>query len=117
MWNVCGELLIDNPSVINWLGSKLSIRCYRFNDYFKKAKENGFTENRGKSGLSNKTKQEIYNMWINHSINSTDSPNGRNQVRMNKESYIKRYGTNLKNDQVVAEKLNRRKKSKLWQTS
>ena len=56
-------------------------------------------------------------MWINHSINSTDSPNGRNQVRMNKESYIKRYGTNLKNDQVVVEKLNRRKKSKLWQTS
>ena len=29
LWNVCGEQLIDNPSFINWLGSKLSIRCYR----------------------------------------------------------------------------------------
>ena len=50
-------------------------------------------------------------MWINHNINSTDGRNGKNQVRMNKESYIKRYGTNLKNDQVVVEeKLIRRSK-------
>lgn len=103
MWNVCQEQLIDNPSFINWLSSKLSMRCYHFNNYFKKAKENGFTENRGKSGLSNETKHEIYNMWINHSINSTDSQNGRTQIRINEESYIKRYGTNLKNSQVLVE--------------
>lgn len=44
-----------------------------------------------------------YNMWINHSINSTDSWNGRTQIRINEESYIKRYDTNLKNSQVLVE--------------
>jgi len=98
---VCSEQLIDEPDFVSWLSSKLDIRCYRLKEYLKKAKENNFEENRGRSALSKMTKQKIYDMWIQNSINSTDGRNGRNQVSMNKESYIKKYGTDLVNEEVA----------------
>ena len=70
--------MIEDPDFFNWLSSEFNIWSHCFIDYVKKAKENSFKEERGRSGLSNILKQEIFDMWISDSINSADGSNGRN---------------------------------------
>ena len=69
----------------------------------KKAKENSFKEKKGRSGLSNILKQEIFDMWISNSINSTDGCNGRNIVCLNKDSYLKKCGPDIQSKEIVIE--------------
>ena len=84
--------------------SELNIQSHCFIDYVKKAKENSFKEKRGRSSLSNILKQEIFDMWVSNSINSTDGHSRRSIVCLNKDSsYLKKYGPDIQSKEIVIE--------------
>ena len=101
--NVFGEQLNDG-SFTKCLSCKLQIRRSKFNEYHSNWRRSLFSENRGRQELSQNVKQNIYDTWIKNSINSTDSRNGRNLVKLSKRTYIVQYGT-IKNNEAVTEEV------------
>ena len=103
LYQVCGEELIEDPDFLKWISSESNIQSHRFIDYVKQAKENSFQEKRGRSGFSNILKQEIFDMWVSNSINSTDG-HSRSIVCLNKEVWPDIQGK----ETVIEETVNRR---------
>ena len=48
-------------------------------------------ENRGISKLNVNLQQNIYDLWIENSIATTDSPNGRDKINLSKRRFLQQY--------------------------
>ena len=77
-----------DPSFLSWLASKLNIRTSRFLIYVANWRDRNFKETRGTgNSIDDELKQEIFDTWVENSINSTDGRNGRNLVNISKSKY------------------------------
>ena len=65
-------------------------------------------ETRGRNALPLETLQQIYDLWIEHSIPSTDGRNGRNMINLSKRKYIEQYGSQENKDIVMEQNTNKR---------
>ena len=63
-----------------------------------------FEEVRGRPIISYKTKQNIYDMWLQYSITSVDCRNGSESVKIKKSIYIQRFGSDTRNEIALVEK-------------
>ena len=79
---------MTDPSFLSWLASKLNIRTSRFFIYVANWRDHNFKETRGTANsIDDELKQEIFDTWVENSINSTDGRNGRNLVSISKSKY------------------------------
>ena len=79
---------MTDPSFLSWLGSKLNIRTSIFLIYVANWRDRNFKETRGTANSTDdKLKREIFDTWIENSINSTDGHNGRNLISISKSKY------------------------------
>ena len=79
---------MTDPSFLSWLASKLNIRASRFFIYVVNWRDRNFKETRGTANsIDDELKQEIFDIWVENSINSTDGCNGRNLVSISKSKY------------------------------
>ena len=79
---------MTDPSFLSWLASKLNIRTSRFLIYVANWRDRNFKETRGTANsIDDELKQEIFDTWVENSINSTDGRNGRNLVSISKSKY------------------------------
>ena len=76
-----GEQL-NNENFLKWIVDKLGIRKSRFVDTVRRWEAIQYKESRGREDISFKSKQKIYNTWIENCITSTDGQNGRNVVQI-----------------------------------
>ena len=112
LYAVCGEeLLVNDERFSVWLCGRLDVqhKHARFITYIRKAIENKFIETRGRNPLSPEFKQNIYDIWLENSIPSTDGRNGRNIVSIAKEQFQQKFGS-VNSSVHLEEKLNRRGK-------
>ena len=79
---------MTDPSFLSSLPSKLNIRTSRFFIYVANWRDHNFKETRGTANsIDDELKQEIFDTWVENSINSTDGRNGRNLVSISKSKY------------------------------
>ena len=79
---------MSDPSFLSWLASKLNIWTSRFFIYVANWGDHSFKETRGTANsIDDELKQEIFDTWVENSINSTDGRNGRNLVSISKSKY------------------------------
>ena len=79
---------LTDPSFLSWLASKLNIRTSRFLIYVANWRDRNFKETRSTANsIDDELKQEIFDTWVENSINSTDRRNGRNLVSISKSKY------------------------------
>ena len=84
------------------LAKGLDIRTYRLQASLNKCKSSNFAERRGRHIF--KKRQLVYDMWIDHSIPSTDGRNGRNIITISKRHFLP--FTNLNQKVLIEEKVN-----------
>ena len=63
----------------------------------------GCEETRGRKNLSGEIRQSVYDIWIEHSVNSTDGRNGKNTVKITNLQYL-RLCSDLNNENIKIEK-------------
>ena len=79
---------MTDPRFLSWLASKLNIRTSKFLIYVANWRDHNFKETRGTgNSIDDELKQEIFDTWVENSINSTDGRNGRNLVSISKSKY------------------------------
>ena len=62
----------------------------------------------GRKKLSDEIRQSLYDIWIEHSVNSIDGRNGRNTVKTTKLQYLRLY-SDLNNENIkIEERANKR---------
>ena len=84
------------------LAKSLDIRTYRLQASLNKCKSSNFAERRGRHIF--KKRQLVYDIWIDHSIPSTDGRNGRNIITISKRHFLP--FTNLNQKVLIEEKVN-----------
>ena len=58
--------------------------------------------------MSDEIRQSVYDIWIEHSVNSTDARNGSNTVKITKLQYLRLY-SGLQNENIkIEERANKR---------
>ena len=68
----------------------------------------GCEETRGRKNLSGEIRQSVYDIWIEHSVNSTDGRNGKNTVKITNLQYLRLY-SGLNNENIkIEERANKR---------
>ena len=68
----------------------------------------GCEETRGRKNLSGKIRQSVYDIRIEHSVNSTDGRNGKNTVKITNLQYLRLY-SGLNNENIkIEERANKR---------
>ena len=91
---------MTDPSFLTWLASKLNIQPSRFLIYVANWRDRNFKETRGTANsIDDELKQEIFDTWVENSINSTDGRNGRNLVSISKSKYNELFN-NIENKTV-----------------
>ena len=110
------DKMID-PSFLSWLASKLNIRTSRFLIYVANWRDRNFKETRGTANsIDDELKQEIFDTWVENSINSTDGRNGRNLVSISKSKYNELFN-NIENKTVSVNVVMKRRERALYQAN
>ena len=110
------DKMID-PSFLSWLASKLNIRTSRFLIYVANWRDRNFKETRGTANsIDDELKQEIFDTWVENSINSTDGRNGRNLVSISKSKYSELFN-NIENKTVSVNVVMKRRERALYQAN
>ena len=66
--------------------------------------ESGMGEGRGRWSIDLDTRQQIYNLWIEHSQASPDNRNDQYKVKISKMDYINKY-TGIENKNIIIEEI------------
>ena len=82
---------IDDPYFQKWLSSSLGLIYSRFIHQHNFWKEKEYIETRGRKGLSDELRQEIYDEWKINSIFSPVHRDGRDTVKMRTLHHLKEY--------------------------
>ena len=108
LYNIYGDDLLTCDLTLSWLAKQLCvvkrIRIYNVVNNWLAA----LPETRGRNALPLETLQQIYDLWIEHSIPSTDGRNGRNMINLSKRKYIEQYGSQENKDIVMEQNTNKR---------
>ena len=108
---------MTDPSFLSWLASKLNIRTSRFLIYVANWRDRNFKETRGTANsIDDELKQEIFDTWVENSINSTDGRNGRNLVSISKSKYNELFN-NIENKTVSVNVVMKRRERALYQAN
>ena len=108
---------MNDPSFLSWLASKLNIRTSRFLIYVANWRDRNFKETRGTANsIDDELKQEIFDTWVENSINSTDGRNGRNLVSISKSKYNELFN-NIENKTVSVNVVMKRRERALYQAN
>ena len=108
---------MTDPSFLSWLASKLNIRTSRFLIYVANWRDRNFKETRGTANsIDDELKQEIFDTWVENSINSTDGRNGRNLVSISKSKYNELFN-NIENKTVSVNAVMKRRERALYQAN
>ena len=108
---------MNDPSFLSWLASKLNIRTSRFFIYVANWRDRNFKETRGTANsIDDELKQEIFDTWVENSINSTDGRNGRNLVSISKSKYNELFN-NIENKTVSVNVVMKRRERALYQAN
>ena len=79
---------MTETSFLSWIASKLNIQTSRFFIFVANWRDRNFKETRSTANsIDDELKQEIFDTWVENSINSTDGRNGRNLVSISKSKY------------------------------
>ena len=108
---------MTDPSFLSWLASKLNIRTSRFLIYVANWRDRNFKETRGTANsIDDELKQEIFDTWVENSINSTNGRNGRNLVSISKSKYNELFN-NIENKTVSVNVVMKRRERALYQAN
>ena len=108
---------MNDPSFLSWLASKLNIRTSRFLIYVANWRDRNFKETRGTANsIDDELKQEIFDTWVENSINSTNGRNGRNLVSISKSKYNELFN-NIENKTVSVNVVMKRRERALYQAN
>ena len=90
--NIFGQDRLVDPSFLHFLAKQLCANYSNFKRSIRTWLDGGMNfRKRGQKPLSQYDRQVVYDIWIEHSVTSTDNRKDRSIVQISKLEYLKRY--------------------------
>ena len=95
---------LNDSAFIYFLSSQLNLNYSNLRGSILRWIDSGMTETRDRWSIDLDTRQQIYNLWIEHSQASTDNRNDRCKVKISKMDYSKKY-VGIENENIIIEEI------------
>ena len=104
LFDIFGIDRLNDSAFIYFLSSQLNLNYSSLRRSILRWIDSGVRERRDRWLIDLDTKQQIYNLWIEHSQASTYNGNDRCKVKISKMDYIKKY-VGIENENIIIEEI------------
>ena len=102
--NIFGVEKLKESSFLYFLSNQLGMNYSNLKRGLGRWIDCGMREGRDRWSIDLEVRQQIYNLWLEHSQPSTDNRNDRCKVKISKLDYLKKY-TGIENNAILIEEV------------
>ena len=104
LFDIFGTDRLNDSAFIYFLSSHLNLNYSNLRRSILRWINSGMRERRDRWSIDLDTRQQIYNLCIEHSQASTDNRNDQCKVKISKIDYIKKY-VGIENENIIIEEI------------